>query len=206
MPLSYLLFWFCLSSSSWRLLLSLCSACVNLCHGSFLPHLPLFFFAFYRAKAENAFSTSSARFSKEIHLWSKGCSSGATALCFSFVFILPSSELFLRLSLPRISIKHLSSASHWLFSASARHQWDSWLFFLCLFLVSVSQQIFACWKWGSGENWFFLLLCINLLEKTPLPVTVEWNNSWAGSFPLPLGIHSLLSSLLSHWLGPHSAG
>lgn len=193
MPLSSLLFWFCLSSSSWLFLLSLCSACVSACHGSFLPHLPPFFSAFYRAKAENAFSTSSACFSKEIHLWSKGWSLGATALCFVLVFIPLSSKLFLGLSLPRISIKHLSSASHWLVSASARHHWDSWLFFLRLFLVPVSQQIFACWKWGSGENWFFLLLCINSLEKTPLPVTVEWNNSWAGSLPLPLGIHPLLS-------------
>lgn len=117
-----------------------------------------------------------------------------------------SSELFLGLSLPRISIKHLSSACHWLFSASARHHWDFWLFFLCLFLVSVSQQIFACWKWGSEENWLFFLLCINLLEKTPLPSTVEWNNSWAGSLPLPLGIHSLLSFFLPRWLGPSSAG
>lgn len=69
-------------------LLSLCSACISPCHSSFLPHLPPFFFAFYRAKAENAFSTSSACFSKEIHLWSKGCSLGAAALCFGLVLFL----------------------------------------------------------------------------------------------------------------------
>lgn len=129
-------------------------------HATFLffPHFPPFFFSFYRAEVENVFSTPSTCFSKEIILQSKGCSLGATALCFAFIFfILLTSKLFLSLSLPRISLKHLSSASHWLFNASLSFcQAPVGLLILFPLLVSCScipayLHLLCCWKWGSGK-------------------------------------------------------
>lgn len=213
MPLSSL-FWFCLSSSSWLFsattLLCLCRSMPCF----FFPHLPPFFFAFYRAKAENVFSASSACFSKEIVLWSKGCSLGATALCFMFFLF----SLLLSFSLVFLFPEYPSNTSplpaNGSFSASLSfHQAPVGLLILFSLPVSCSClpadfHSLCCWKWGSGENWFFHLLCINLLEKISLPITVERKTkkkkkAGLGLFLFPLGF---IPFFLSYQLGLCYAG
>lgn len=167
----------------------------------FFPHLLPFFFAFYRAKAENVFSTSFACFSKEIFLWSKGCSLGTTALCFLFIFIRLTSKLFLTLSFPRISFKHLSSASHWLPSTSLSfHQAPVGL--LRLFSLPAPCSCIPAYlhslcgrKGGSGRIGSFtcsLLTCWRRYLSLPQS---EVGPSPAVFLPLHLGIYSLLPFL-----------
>lgn len=89
---------------------------------------------------------------------------------------------------------------------STRHQWDSWFFFLCLFLVPVSQQIFihfACWKWGSGK--IGSSTCSALTCWRRYLSLSQWSEVAAGLgiFLFPLGFSPFF---LSHWLGLCYAG
>lgn len=144
--------------------------------------------------------TSFACFSKEIILWSKGCSLGATALCLLFIFILLTSKLFLSLSLPRISLKHLSSASHWLVSAFLSF-YQAPVGLLVLFSLPVScscipadlHSLCLLEMGKTGSSTCSVLTCWGIHLSLS-----QWSekNTWAGSLPFRLGIHPLLSFLL----------
>lgn len=200
MPLSSLLFWFCLSSSSWLFLLPFCSACVSPRHVSFFlncllsslhstePRLKMSFLPPLLASPKRSFC--GARALAWEPLLCASCS-------FLFFLLLSFSLVFLFPEYPSNISPLPATGSSVPLCPSTRHQWDSWFFFslpVSCSCIPAHLHSLCLLEMGKWENWFFHLLCINLLEKTPLPITVEWKkDSWAGSPLLPLGIHSLLS-------------
>lgn len=195
MPLSSLLFWFCFSSSLWLFLLPFCSAsCYSPRHISFFPTCLLSSLHSTELRLKMSFLPPLLAFPKRSFC---GASLGTTALCFLFIFILLTSELFLSLSFPRISSKHLSSARHWLPSTCLPfHQAPVGL--LILFSLPVPCSCIpahlhsAAGKGRSGKIGSFTCTALSCWRRYLSPL-VKWKICWAGSFPLPAGIHSLPS-------------
>lgn len=155
MPLSSILFCFCLSSSLWMFLLPFCSAsCVSPCHVSFFPTCFLSSLHFVEPRLKMSFLPPLLAFPKRSFCGARAvvwepllCASCsflfALLLSFSLLFLFP--EYLLNTSpLP-------ATDSPVPLCPSTRHQWDSRGFFLCLLLVPVSQHIFIHSVAGKGE-------------------------------------------------------
>lgn len=197
-PLSSLLFCFCFSSSFWLFLLPFCSASgYSPCHVSFFPTCLLSSLHSTELRLKTSFLPPLLAFPKRSFC---GASLGTTALCFLFVFILLTSKLFLSLSFPRISSKHLSSARHWLPSTCLPfHQAPVGL--LILFSLPVPCSCIpahlhsAVGKGGSGKIGSFTCTALTCWRRYLSPLGSEVRNL-LGQVPSSSCWDSLPSSFL----------